>query len=89
MDPGKLPIGSFSDYLSFCLILIRIASRRPQRLSWVATRSIAWSATVDQRAALEVSTQFGASDTVTVFVHGGGLALVVWRAQYRIGVHFD
>jgi hypothetical protein len=66
-----------------------VASRQPHRLNWAATPSFAWSATVDQRAAREVSIQFDISDTLAAFSDGGGLALLVWRAKFRIGVHFN
>jgi hypothetical protein len=43
-------------------------------------------------AALEVSSQLGIPATFTLVVPGDGLHLpcaVVWRKDYRIGVHFD
>jgi hypothetical protein len=43
-------------------------------------------------AALEVSSQIGVPATFTLVIPGDGLHLpcaVVWRTQYRIGVHFD
>jgi hypothetical protein len=93
----------FIDSLSFWRILIewsRLGSHFRHRVEKAARIEFGGGGTIDcvvrdlsiTGAALEVSSQIGIPAKFTLIIPGDALHLpcaVVWRSQYRIGVHFD